>query len=203
MHGSSWNGHDREMPMTRLTEFSDRIEGLRVIQTKQFDDDRGTIREIYRESAFRDFGAGSIQATRQVNLTQSRRGAIRGLHGEDMVKLIGLAAGRGFGAFFDTRPRSGSFGSLFTIELEPGTQLVVPSGVCNGFQALTDDCLYLYCFDTEWAHVMPGVAVNALDPDLAIPWPVTIDPADRSLLSEKDAFLPNFGDLEPVEEPAG
>lgn len=193
------------MSPTLLTEFGHRstpIDGLIVIQTKRFDDDRGTIREIFRESIFRDLGEGSIQSARQVNLTSTRRGAIRGLHGEDMTKLVGLAAGRGFGAYLDARPGSASFGTLITLELEPGTQAIVPSGVCNGFQALTHDCLYLYCFDAEWTPDMRGVAVNPLDPGLAIAWPLAIDPHDRSLLSEKDASLPNFSDLRPGEAPA-
>jgi dTDP-4-dehydrorhamnose 3,5-epimerase-like enzyme len=41
---------------------------------------------------------------------------------------------------------------------------------------------------------MPGASVNPLDPGLAIAWPIAIDAADRSLLSEKDAQLPMFHD---------
>jgi dTDP-4-dehydrorhamnose 3,5-epimerase len=189
---------------TKVTEFGQLptpIDGLLVIQTKHVDDDRGTVREMYRESVFRGIGEGSIRAISQVNLTSTRRGAIRGLHGEATMKLIGLAAGQAFGAYLDTRPRSGSFGTLVTLELEPGTQVLVPSGVCNGFQALTDDCLYLYCFDNEWRPGMRGVAVNPLDPGLAIAWPVAIDPTDRSLLSEKDAVLPKLSDLPMADEP--
>jgi dTDP-4-dehydrorhamnose 3,5-epimerase len=194
------------MSPTTVTDFDQRptsIEGLLLIVTKHVEDERGTVREIYRESVFSGLGEGSIQASRQVNLTSSRRGTIRGLHGENMTKLVGLAAGVAFGAYLDARPRSGSFGTLLTLELEPGMQVVVPSGVCNGFQALTDGCLYLYCFDAEWAPRMSGVAVNPLDPDLAIAWPLAIDPADRSLISEKDASLPNFKHLGVAEEPAG
>jgi dTDP-4-dehydrorhamnose 3,5-epimerase len=190
---------------TKVTEFGHRsttIDGLLVIQTKRVEDERGTVREIFRESVFRALPEGSLQATRQVNLTNSRQGAIRGLHGEQATKLVGFVTGRGFGAYLDARPRSASFGRLFTLDLGPGTQVVVPSGVCNGFQALTGDCLYLYCFDTEWQPGMRGIAVNPLDAELAIPWPLPIDPADRSLLSEKDAGLANFADLDLAEEPA-
>jgi dTDP-4-dehydrorhamnose 3,5-epimerase-like enzyme len=37
--------------------------------------------------------------------------------------------------------------------------------------------------------------VNAIDPELAIGWPIAIDPSDRALLSAKDASLPAFRDL--------
>lgn len=182
----------------KLTDFEQRrtpIDGLLVIQTKRAEDDRGTVREIYRESAFQRVGGSSLAAPRQVNLTTSTLGSIRGLHGEAMTKLVGVAAGRGFGAYLDVRAASTTFGRLFTLALEPDLQVLVPRGVCNGFQALSDGCLYLYCFDTEWAPGMPGVGVNPLDADLAIAWPVAVDKADRSLVSEKDVSLPNFTEL--------
>jgi dTDP-4-dehydrorhamnose 3,5-epimerase len=183
---------------TVVTEFEHHptsIDGLLVVRTKQVDDERGTVREIFRQSVFRRLGEGSIAASRQVNLTSSRRGAIRGLHGEDMTKLVGVASGQIFGAYLDTRPASATFGTLLTLELERGTQVLVPSGVCNGFQSLVENSLYLYCFDAEWEPGMAGVAVNPLDPDLAIAWPLPIDRSDRSLISEKDISLPSFADL--------
>jgi dTDP-4-dehydrorhamnose 3,5-epimerase len=185
------------MPTT-VTELQERptsIDGLRIVTTKQVEDERGTVREIYRESVLCAVGTGSMGASRQVNLTSSCLGAIRGLHGEDMTKLVGVASGRAQGAYLDARAGSATFGTLLTVDLQPGTQVLVPRGVCNGFQALTDGCLYLYCFDAEWAPGMPGLAVNPLDPDLAIGWPVPIDPTDRSLISEKDVSAPNFADL--------
>jgi len=187
------------MSPTEITEFEYRptaIDGLFVIQVKQVDEDRGTVREIFRESVLRGLGQASLHEIRQVNLTSSRHGAIRGLHGENMTKLVGVAAGRAFGAYIDTRATSASHGALVTLDLEPGRQVLIPSGVCNGFQAVSPDgCLYLYCFDSEWSPDMQGVAVNPLDPGLAIAWPVGIDPEDRSLLSAKDAQAPNFADL--------
>lgn len=185
------------MPAT-VTDFAHHptsIDGLLVVQTKQVEDERGTVREMFRRSVFEVLGAGPVAAPLQVNLTTSHLGTIRGLHGEDMTKLVGVAGGRGFGAYLDVRPASASFGTLVTLELAPGTQVLVPSGVCNGFQALVEGCLYLYCFDAEWSPTMKGVAVNPLDPALAIAWPVDIDTSDRSLISEKDVTLPNFGDL--------
>ena len=177
------------------------IGGLRVVQTKQVVDERGAVCEMYRESVFASIGESALAAPRQVNLTSSRLGAIRGLHGEAMTKLVGVAAGRGFGAYLDVRTNSASRGTLLTLALEPGRQVIVPSGVCNGFQALSEGCLYLYCFDAEWVPGMPGVAVNPLDPELAIAWPIPVDKADRTLISEKDAALPNFADLAPGQTP--
>ncbi len=77
--------------------------------------------------------------------------------------------------------------------LVKGTQVLVPPGVCNGFQSISPGVSqYLYCFDAEWVPGMSGVAVNPLDPDLGIVWPI---PVDRALLSAKDAALPLLRDV--------
>ncbi|MGH9171537.1 MAG: dTDP-4-dehydrorhamnose 3,5-epimerase family protein [Acidimicrobiales bacterium] len=184
------------MTAATITEFEQHptsIEGLVVLRTRHADDERGTIREMYKESVMAGLGAGRLGGIKQVNLTYSKPGTIRGLHGESMAKLVGLAHGEGFGAYLDARPASPSAGTLVTLDLTPGTQVLVPPGVCNGFQAVgSQGCLYLYCFDTEWSPDIAGIFVHPLDLDVAVPWPVAIDPDDRSLLSAKDAGHPSF-----------
>jgi dTDP-4-dehydrorhamnose 3,5-epimerase len=74
--------------------------------------------------------------------------------------------------------------------------VLVGAGICNGFQATAPAATqYLYCFDQEWSPTMPGVSVSPIDPDLGIAWPIPIDLEDRSLLSAKDAGLPQLRDL--------
>lgn len=172
------------------------IKGLWVIRMKQVTDERGTVREFYRESAFRDAGLPSLGPWVQVNLTETRQGAIRGLHGEHLVKLVAVAEGEAFGAYVDTRRGSPSYGKTVTVSLTKGTQVLVPAGVCNGFQSVSaGGTQYLYCFDSEWVPGMAGVAVNPLDHDLAIPWPIPVDAGDPAQLSTKDAAQPRLAEL--------
>jgi len=169
------------------------IEGLMVLQMKQITDERGTVREFYRESSFLEAGLPSLGPWVQVNITETRQGALRGLHGEDMFKLVAVVEGEAFGAYLDARPDSPSRGKVVTLRLTKGTQVLVPKGVCNGFQAVSPGVSqYLYCFDQEWRPGMAGVAVNPLDPNLAIAWPLPIDPADPAQISTKDAAAPAF-----------
>lgn len=169
------------------------IDGLCVIRMKQATDERGTVREFYRESAFCEAGLPSLGPWVQVNLTETRHGAIRGLHGEQLVKLVAVASGEAFGAYVDARPDSPSRGAVVTVSLVPGTQVLVPAGVCNGFQSVSPGgTQYLYCFDAEWVPGMAGVAAHPLDPELAIPWPIPVDQDDVRQLSTKDAALPSF-----------
>ncbi len=81
------------------------------------------------------------------------------------------------------------------MDLVPGTQVLVPAGVGNGFQSLVDGTQYAYCFDQEWRPGMPGVACNPLDPALGIDWPIAVDPDDRAQVSAKDLAAPTFAEL--------
>ncbi len=180
-----------------LTAAGTAIEGLFLITMKQVTDERGTVREFYRESAFAAAGLPSLGPWLQVNVTETHRGGLRGLHAEDMDKLVAVVAGEAFGAYLDTRPGSPSFGAVVTATLLPGAQVLVPRGVANGFQAVAPGVTqYLYCFDQEWAPGMAGVACNPLDPALDIAWPLPVDPDDRAQISAKDVALPVAGALD-------
>ena len=169
------------------------IDGLLRISTKAVTDERGTVREFFRTSGFAAAGVPVPEQWAQVNLTWTRRGAVRGLHGEAADKLVGVASGTAFGVWLDARPDSSTYGAVVTASLAAGTQMFVPAGVCNGFQATgADGCEYLYCFGTEWTPGMAGIAVTPLDPALAITWPIPIDAADPAQLSIKDANASTF-----------
>lgn len=183
------------MPVVDLSARATSIDGLHVLTMKQVTDDRGTVREFYRESGFLGLGLPSLGPWLQVNVTESNRGAVRGLHGEHMTKLVAVVAGRAHGAYLDTRPGSPTYGVVEEVRLEPGTQVLVPPGVANGFQALEDGTQYLYCFDAEWMPGMAGVSVTPIDPALGIAWPLPIDPDDEGQVSAKDRSAPRLGEL--------
>ena len=167
------------------------IEGLQVITLKQVTDERGTVREFFRTSGYE--GLGGWQ---QINVTESGYRAVRGLHGEAMTKLVSCVSGRAFGAYLDARPDSPSYGRVATVDLEPGVQVLVPAGVCNGFQSLSEEgSQYLYCFTEEWRPGMAGVGYTPLDEGLGIQWPLPIDVDDPAQISAKDAGAPRFSEL--------
>ena len=170
------------------------IDGLLILRTKQITDARGTVRELFRRSALAEAGL-VVGPWQQINVTETRRGAIRGLHGENMTKLVTVVCGEAFGAYVDARPDSPTRGRTVTVRLTFGTQVLVPAGVCNGFQSVSaEPTQYVYCFDREWAPGMEGVAVHPLDPALGILWPIAIDPTDPAMLSAKDAAQPSLAD---------
>ena len=172
------------------------IDGLFVIFPRSVTDERGQIRELFRRSVLTERIPGIPASWAQFNLTKTRHGAVRGLHGEAMTKMVTVASGSAFGVYVDARASSPTRGKIFTIDLRPGIQVLVPPGVCNGFQATGDGSSeYLYFFDREWEPTMAGVAINPLDRELDIPWPIPIDPDNRDQLSAKDATAPTLADV--------
>ena len=49
---------------------------------------------------------------------------------------------------------------------------------------------------------MPGEAITPLDPELAIAWPILIDPDDGGQISTKDRDAPTLAALTVEEEDA-
>lgn len=168
------------------------IDGVLVITPKQVTDGRGTIRELFRRSAFEAAGV-PLAPFQQVNVTESARGVVRGMHAEAMTKLLTIASGEALGAFVDLRASSPSFATVMTVELRPGVQVLVPPGVANGFQALTDRCQYVYCFDVEWRPGMDGDACSPLE--LGVDWPIPVDVGDPTQISAKDAAAPTLAEI--------
>ena len=183
------------MEIIDFTTRTTAIDGLVVITMKQVTDERGTVRELFRRSAFEQAGVTGLAPFQQINVTETRRGGLRGMHAESMTKLVAVVAGHGFGAYVDLRQDSPTYGKVETVELVPGTQVLVPAGVGNGFQSLVDGMQYAYCFDHEWQPGMAGVACNPLDPALGIDWPIAVDRDDRAQVSAKDLGAPLFAEL--------
>lgn len=181
---------NRRAPGTEFGWRETAIDGLVVITMKQIGDERGTVRELFRASAFAAAGLDVGGSFQQLNVTETDRGGLRGLHAESMTKLVAVVSGAAFGAYLDLRADAASYGRVVTVDLVPGVQVLVPHGVANGFQALTDGTQYLYGFDREWQPGMPGRACNPLDPHLGIAWPI----AD-AVVSDKDRAAPSFAEV--------
>jgi dTDP-4-dehydrorhamnose 3,5-epimerase len=149
---------------------------------------------VFRRSVFAEV-APTFERIEQVNVTRTQLAGVRGMHAEQMTKLVTVAHGRAHGVYVDIRPGSPTFGVVEEVDLEPGVQVLVPTGVANGFQALAPETEYVYCFDREWEPGMPGSAFTPLDPLVVDRWPLPIDPDDPAHISAKDRSAPPFSEL--------
>ena len=127
------------------------LEGLWVVSRKSVEDDRGVIRELYRESDFVSSGLPSLGTRPQTNCTETRCGALRGIHGERIHKLVAVLAGAVHAVIVVLRRSSPTAGHWLAFDLLPGTGLFVSAGLGNSSQATSEEpSQYVYVFSEEW-----------------------------------------------------
>ena len=150
------------------------IEGLKRVPLRRFEDARGWLMELRRESAL-------PKQTRQTNLSFSRRGVIRGLHyherGQD--DLFVCVQGMVRVVILDRES-----GETFTDDIgdDNPAAVWVPGHHAHGYEALTD-CLFLYHVTEEYDRDDPDEhEVPWNDPRVAHLWST-----ESPILSERDA----------------
>ena len=180
------------------------IPGVRYGTVQRFADERGSFREIWRESAVDPIAtgdAGAMPGSRprfvQANLSTSSAGVLRGLHlhRRQLDRWI-VATGQAFVALVDVRPMlaGGQRPAVETRDLREDGWVEIPAGVAHGFLALEPlDLVYLVTteYDGSDEH---GFAWD--DPLAAVPWPdVSGAPDGRPILSERDRTNPSLETL--------
>jgi dTDP-4-dehydrorhamnose 3,5-epimerase len=149
------------------------IEGLRRLPLSRFEDERGWFSELARASAL-------PKPIRQVNLSHSRRGVIRGLHyherGQD--DLFVCLAGTVRVVVLDR-----SSGEAFSEDIgdENPVAIYVPGIHAHGYEALTD-ALFAYMVTEEYDPADPDEhGISWSDPRVRDLWST-----DAPILSARD-----------------
>jgi len=174
------------------------INGLIIIETKVFRDDRGFFIESYNKREFKEIGL-DVEFV-QDNHSFSRKGVLRGLHFQlkhPQGKLVRVISGRVFDVAVDLRPHSLTFGKCYGVELsgKNALQFYIPPGFAHGFIALEDNTHFLYkCTDFYYPNDELGIIWN--DPDLNIRWP--INQVKEIIISDKDKKLPKFREVKDL-----
>jgi NDP-hexose 5-epimerase len=170
------------------------VPGAFRIEPEPLHDRRGHFFESVRADALRAVSGWEF-AVRQVNYSVSRRNTLRGIHGTTVPpgqeKFVTCVRGRALDIAVDLRVGSPTFGHHDVTYQSPetGTAVYLPDGVGHAFLALTDDTCMSYLCSQEY---VPGtmIDVDALDPDLALPW----DLAEPPIRSDKDAAAPTLAE---------
>ncbi len=162
------------------------IPGALLLRPRIFTDERGSFRESF--SVERYAAAGIPDRFVQENVSLSRYGVLRGLHGDPrMSKIVQVLAGDAYDVIVDARPGSAAFGTWYGCDLraDEGTQLYIPAGCLHGFLSLADGTVLHYLQSALYDPRSEfGVAWN--DPAIGIAWPLATPP----ILSAKDAANP-------------
>lgn len=168
------------------------IEGLVIIESEVFKDERGYFFESFREDQF-EKNIGKINFV-QENESSSSYGALRGLHYQkspyEQSKLVRVVKGSVLDIVVDIRKDSKTYGKYFSVELtgENKKQLFIPRGFAHGFLTLSDEAIFQYKVDNYYSKESEtGIMWN--DKKLGIDWGL---PSNEIILSEKDKLLPGL-----------
>jgi len=174
--------------MSRFSRISTALSDLLVIERQRLGDERGFFSRFFCTEELSDFGTGRIA---QINHTMTQaKGTIRGMHFQraphDEAKFVSCVAGVVFDVAVDLRPQSSTYlvwhGEV--LSAENARSMMIPPGFAHGFQTLTENCELIYLHDKPYAPGAEG-GVNALDPRIAIAWPLPV-----AQISERDRNFP-------------
>ncbi len=171
------------------------IPGFFVVKLPVHGDNRGWFKENYQKEKMESLGLPEFHVVQNNISFNDKRGVTRGLHAEPWDKFISVATGSVFGAWVDLR-KGQSFGTTFSIEINPGVAVFVPRGVANGYQTLEDNVAYTYLVNAHWSSEAKYTFVNLFDSAIDISWPI---PVEEAVISEKDASHPLLKNVIPME----
>lgn len=168
------------------------IEGVYIIETGVFGDNRGYFMETYNYNDFKSAGLDEVFV--QDNKSKSKRGVLRGLHFQknySQGKLVRVEKGNVFDVVVDLREKSSTYGKWIGVTLseENRKQFYIPKGFAHGFLVLSDEAEFCYkC--TEFYHPEDENGIIWNDPDINIKWP--LEGIDNIIFSEKDKLWPTL-----------
>lgn len=170
------------------------IEGLIIIETKKYVDERGYFFESYQHQKFCDFVGKEITFV-QENESLSAINVIRGLHFQKppfaQGKLVRVSFGKVIDVVVDIRTKSATYGKTFGIELsqENGKQLWIPEGFAHGFVSLEANSLLNYkC--TNYYNQPSEDAIAWNSSTLNIEWGI-----ENPIVSDKDQNVKDFSNF--------
>jgi dTDP-4-dehydrorhamnose 3,5-epimerase len=166
------------------------IEGLLLIESDVFTDERGYFIELFNEKTFADLQLPDHFA--QDNLSVSSKNVIRGLHFQEephaQGKLVRVIKGAAFDVAVDIRKNSPTFGRHEAIMLTESNNHVlwIPPGFAHGFAALDDNTVFHYKCSSLY-NKASEVGIRYDDKELAIKWNIK-----NPVVSAKDLELISF-----------
>ncbi len=176
-----------------------RLPGVVVLSPRVYRDPRGFFMETWNQERYADEGVPA--AFVQDNLSESRRGVLRGLHYQHPAaqgKLLQVLQGEIYDVAVDIRRGSPTFGQWVGVVLSGDNQrqIYVPEGFAHGFVVTSDSALFSYKCTNLYRPQNEGTVLWN-DPDLGIDWPIA-----EPILSPKDLAGVRLRDIPAERLPA-
>lgn len=156
-----------------------KLHGVKLIVPERFEDHRGTYMELYDSKNFKDVTEETFV---QDDISISRKGVLRGLHGDwKTTKLVTVLKGSGYALIADNRPDSPTYKmwQAFTLSDQNRNMLLLPAGIGNSVLAM-EDIIYFYKQNTHFEDGQQ-FTIKWNDPEWNFWWPIS-DP----ILSMRD-----------------
>lgn len=168
------------------------IEGVYIIESDCYGDNRGWFMETYNKEKFHELGIDNVFV--QDNMSYSaQKGTLRGLHYQkapySQAKLVRCTKGKVIDVAVDLRIGSPTYGKWASCELtaENKRMFFIPKGMAHGFLTLTDDVEFQYkCDELYNKEAEGGIRYN--DPTINVDWGSLLNGIEP-VLSEKDKTL--------------
>ncbi len=161
-----------------MKKIKTNLEGLFIIKSKIFYDNRGFLREAFKKKIIKKNLIFAI-------VSKSKKNVLRGLHLQkknQQDKCILVLKGKIIDVAVDMRKKSKTYGKHYKIILSDknGKSLFIPKGFAHGFLGLEKENIVLYgC--SNYRNKESEVTIDWNDKNLKIKWPVS-----KPILSKKD-----------------
>ncbi|WP_345494694.1 dTDP-4-dehydrorhamnose 3,5-epimerase family protein [Nocardia callitridis] len=174
------------------------VPGAWMVTPRQFGDDRGMFLEGFKSSEF-EKATGRPFDLKQVNLSVSAAGVLRGIHYTDdppgQAKYVTCVRGAFLDVVVDLRPGSPTYGRWDSVLLDDVDRrsVFLSEGLGHAILSLADGSTVTYLCSLEYTPEYDH-AVDAFDSRLAIEWPrVGSDGTPLTYVrSAKDVAAPAF-----------
>ncbi len=156
-----------------------KLHDVKLIVPERFEDHRGTYMELYDSENFKHI---TTETFVQDDISISRKGVLRGLHGDwKTTKLVTVLKGTGYALIADNRPDSPTYKmwQAFTLSDQNRNMLLLPAGIGNSVLAM-EDIIYFYKQNTHFEDGQQ-FTIKWNDPKWNFWWPIN-DP----ILSMRD-----------------
>lgn len=153
------------------------FEGLYVLQTINFQDNRGGFQKLFNFDFFHENGLDC--EFKEFYFSVNKKGVCRGMHFQvpphDHTKVVYVSKGRILDVCVDIRKSSNTYGKCFSIELDDkkAQYLYIPKGFAHGFLSLEEGSIVNYAQTTCYNKDCDcGILQNSIDYDWGIENPI-------------------------------
>ena len=160
------------------------IDGLKIIKTKMFFDNRGFFKEVFKNNLIKKDFKFDV-------MSSSKKNVIRGLHiqtKKPQAKVITVVLGKIMDVAVDLRKNSKTFGKYYSLIISDKSEysFYIPEGFAHGFLFLSNKCIVHYkC--SEYRHKESETTLDWRDQEVKIKWPIK-----KPILSKKDKIGKNL-----------